>query len=296
MMSTGAIIFPDRFRDPFMFEDILAQQDSILKEGESVDLSQLTFMEPYSMVSLLLLGRNYLRNRGKKLRIVNIPVTIHQYLSRMDFFKAGVFDEGDALPERYNLKRSTSSRRLIEVTEIPGKERESVRVISRVAGIFRKRAGLILKQWISDEVTDYFVTVISEVCQNIFEHSLDSGYLAMQTYTAAGEDVVRLVIADSGLGIPESLRSRVREGETHAHTIEMALTTPISSKREFGYGLCQVNTIVGRLHGNIFIRSQDASVTVLYKKKQDGTPHIFLKNNLPLFDGTQISISLSSGI
>ena len=53
-----------------------------------------------------------------------------------------------------------------------------------------------------------------------------------------------------------------------AHLIELALTTPISSKREFGYGLCQVNAIVEKLKGSIFLRSGNASVSTLYHKKR----------------------------
>jgi anti-sigma regulatory factor (Ser/Thr protein kinase) len=53
----------------------------------------------------------------------------------------------------------------------------------------------------NESVIDYFVTVISELCQNVFEHSLDSGYLSMQTYTVGRENIFRLVISDSGTGI-----------------------------------------------------------------------------------------------
>lgn len=292
MERTGIIKLPDRFRDPFQFEEIISLQKGILENGIALDLSRITFIEPYSMLSLLLMGRTFLRLRGEKLQLVGIPLAVHQYLNRMDFFKMGIFQDA-GLQESMNLKRSAASRRLIEVTEIPGKERQSIKAITRVISVFRKRAGLILKQWISEEVTDYFVTVISEVCQNIFEHSFDSGFVAMQTYTAGGEDIVRLVISDSGIGIPESLKDRIKE-DTHAGRIEKALMTTVSSKRNFGYGLCQVNTIVSRLKGSIHIRSMDASVTVLYQKKAEGSPHIFLKNGLSVFDGTQISISLSS--
>ena len=72
----------------------------------------------------------------------------------------------------------------------------------------------------------------------------------------------------------------------------MALTTPLSSKRKLGFGLCQVNKIVEKLHGSIFIRSVDSSISIVYKKKQS-TSHSFLKNNLITFPGTQISISLT---
>ena len=238
-------------------------------------------------------GKTYLRNTGKKLTLTNIPLNIHQYLYRMDFFKQGLFDIRDDLDEKFFLKRSALSKSVIEITDIPVKERESVKAISTVLSVFRKRASHILKYWINDTIVDYFVTVISEICQNVYEHSMDSGFLSMQTYSYGNRQIVRLVISDSGIGIRDSFTSRPDISfSSPAHLIEMTLTTNISSKRDFGYGLSQVNTIVEKLNGNIFFRSQDASVTVLNNKKQSGQSRYFLKNGLSPYPGTQLSISL----
>jgi len=293
--SEKAVIMPDRFRDPYIFENILAMNGAILESGSVIDMSRVAFIEPYSMVSFLLMGRNYLRKRGERIRLVNVPLQIHQYLARMDFLNKDIFQMSENLNEGMMLKRSSASGRLIEIIEIPNKERQSVNVISSVIALFRRRASVILKYWMNDSVVDYFVTVISELCQNIFEHSMDTGYLAMQTYKSGNENIARLVIADSGIGIKGSFASKsdIRY-DTGAELIEMALTKPISSKREFGYGLCQVNSIVERLNGTVFIRSDTSSLTALYNRKEGNQKHIFHRNDLPQFDGTQISISLSS--
>ena len=290
----NSVVLPDRCRDPYTFENVISIQDEILKRG-CVDMSRLEFIEPYSMVSLLLMGRNFLRQRGEKLKLVNIPMHLNQYLHRMDFFSEGIFSVAQPVDQNLMLKRSTASRRLIEITCIPNKERQSVNVISSVIALFRKRAPGILKFWMDESVVDYFVTVISELCQNIFEHSLDTGYLAIQTYKAGSENIARLVISDSGIGIMKSFGSRpdVVYG-SGAELIEMALTQPLSSKREFGYGLCQVNTIVERLKGTLYIRSESSSLTALYNKKDRSGKHLFHRNGLANFDGTQISISLSA--
>ncbi len=296
MMDRKPLIIPNKCKDAYSFEDIIRLQDIVYKERISIlDLSQITFIEPYSMVCLLLLGRNYLRNTGEKLSLINIPLDIHQYLVRMNFFSGNVFTETDILEEKQLYRKSSFSKRIIEITEIPGKERESIRAISGIIALFRKRAQHILKYWISSNIIDYFVTVISEVCQNIFEHSLDSGYCAMQTYTMGPEHIVRLIIADSGIGIKESFSGKSDLlYDSHAKLIEMALTTPLSSKRRYGYGLCQVNAIIERLRGSIFIRSADSSVAVMYNRKHVSGSYSFLKNDLPFFNGTQISISLFS--
>lgn len=290
------LVLPNRCKDVYSFEEIIKLQNRIYDERIGVlDLSRVDFIEPYSMVCLLLVGRNYLRNTGSRLRLVNIPIQIHQYLSRMDYFKDAIFENIDKMDSKLLYKRSTFSNRVIEITEIPNKERESINIISDIITLFRKRAKHILKYWLSSNVIDYFVTVISEVCQNVFEHSLDSGYCAMQTYNVASDHILRLVIADSGIGIKESFAGRNDINyESTAKLIEMALTTPISSKRRFGYGLCQVNAIIEKLGGGIFIRSTDGSVAVMYNKKQSGSTYSFLRNDLPWFNGTQISISLFS--
>jgi hypothetical protein len=291
-MNNNVIIVPNRFKDQYEFEYVIDLQDKILGDVRELNLSRISFIEPYSMLSLLLMGRNYLRKSGNKLRLSGIPINIHQYLHRMDFFKTGVFEVPERLNEKLLLKRSSFSNRILEITEIPNKERESVRVISSIVGVFRKRAGHILKYWLTDRIIDYFVTVISEICQNIYEHSLDSGYLAMQTYSIGKENIVRLSIGDSGIGILKSFGNNNIAYASPAHLIELALTTPISSKREFGYGLCQVNAIVEKLKGSIFLRSGNASVSTLYHKKSAGSSFHFQKNDLSHFDGTQISISL----
>lgn len=289
-----ALVIPNKLRDAYSFEDIIRIQEDIYRKGvERLDLSRVAFVEPYSMLCLLLLGKNHLKNTGKRLQLVNIPPAIHQYLFRMDFFNPGIFKVTETLDEKALYKRSSFSNRVIEITDIPGKERECIRVISDVISLFRTRARFILKYWLSSAIIDYFVTVISEVCQNIFEHSLDSGYCAMQTYSIGSEHVVRLVIADSGIGIGESFAGqRDIRFDTTAGLIETVLTTPLSSKRRFGYGLCQVNAIIEKLGGSVFIRSGDGSVAVMYNRKHTGGQYSFLRNDLHAFPGTQISISL----
>lgn len=296
MPAYNSIIIPNNLKDTYSFEEIINVRENIYSNGIThIDMSRISFIEPYSMVSFAILGREYLRNTGKKLILVNIPLNINQYLYRMDFFKTGIFEIIDKLDPKYFLKRSPLSKSVIEMTDIPGKERESIRVISDVISTFRKRADHILKYWLFSSIVDYFVTVISEICQNIFEHSIDSGFLAMQTYSLNSDHVVRLVISDSGIGIRESFTGKKDiSGDTTASLIEKVLTTPLSSKRDYGYGLCQVNTIVEKLGGSIYIRSDEASVSVVHNKKFNSTTKTFQKTNLIRFPGTQLSVTLTT--
>lgn len=284
---------PDCLREIFAFERALnGWEDLVARSQGTLDMSQVRFIEPYSLAGLLLLGRNHLRASGEKLCLTGMSLPVHQYLSRMDFFAKGVYREDVELPKGKKLSRSAESRKVIELTDIPNKERDSVKAIGEAVTLFRKRASHILKFFVADNTADMLVTAISELCQNVFEHSLDSGYFAAQAYDMERSHIVRLVIADSGIGIEESFAANKPDiSERGAELIHKAFSSPISSKRPFGYGLCQVNAIVGRLSGSLFIRSGASSVAVVHKGSRRGT---FLKNGLTPFPGTQISITLSS--
>jgi len=285
-----AITSGNNFRDPFLFENVINAIGD--KSDISLDLGGVSFIEPYSMIGLLLLGRNQIRNSGNKISLNNVPLQIHQYLSRMDFLSTGIFDVTDEVNEKMLLKRSSFSKSVLEIIEIPGKEKQSIKIINDIIHTFRSRAKFILKYWFNATIVDYFITVISELCQNIFEHSLDSGYLVMQSYQMSNEKVVRLVIADSGVGIPNSFKKENKyDFASDSEYIKNALLRPISSKRDFGYGLCQVNSIMEKLQGTIYIRSQRSSLTAMYKKA-GGDPYFFVKDNLREFQGTQISLTL----
>lgn len=56
---------PNRLNDPFAFEEIINLKEKILEETKSLDLGKITFVEPYSMIGMILIGRNYLRNRER---------------------------------------------------------------------------------------------------------------------------------------------------------------------------------------------------------------------------------------
>ncbi|MBN1498533.1 MAG: ATP-binding protein [Spirochaetes bacterium] len=292
------IQIPDCLKDIYLFEKFILFRKKIFTDGDCVlDLSNITFIEPYSMVGLILTGREYLRNTSEKITLINIPFSVLQYLIRMNFTDTGIFNIEQKIDAKKLFKRSAFSKKVVEITEIPNKETESISRISAIIAKFRSRAQFILKYWLDDDITDYFVTVISEVCQNIFEHSLDSGYISIQTYEYNNEKSVGFVISDSGIGIDGSFEkySKNQYG-TGAELIKNVLTEPISSKRDFGYGLCRVSNIVQQFKGSIFIRSNTSSVTMISRTDPDkkNEKFFFLKNNIPEFNGTQISIILKA--
>ena len=282
---------PDCLKDIYAFERILRMEDK-LGSASAIDMSAVTFVEPYSMAGLLLAGRSCLRASGEKIVLTKIPLPVHQYLSRMNFFSQGVFIEDKPLSEKQALSRSTFSRRVIEITPIPNKERESVKAINSAATLFRQRASHILKFFMAGSTADMMVTAISELWQNVFEHSLDSGFFTTQAYEYEKAHVVRIVVADSGIGIDGSFEDKNSDvAERGADLLQKVVLMPVSSKRTYGFGLCQVHGIMNRLGGNLFLRSGSSSAIFIASGARSGT---FLKNGLSPFAGTQISLTLTS--
>jgi anti-sigma regulatory factor (Ser/Thr protein kinase) len=74
----------------------------------------------------------------------------------------------------------------------------------------RERAQTILSQNLHYEqaAIDGFVVALSEVCQNIPEHSEDVGYVAIQKYfygRRLGRNLVKIAVMDLGVGFRASL-------------------------------------------------------------------------------------------
>ena len=147
---------------------------------------------------------------------------------------------------------------------------------------------------------------LNNILSNAFKFTEKGGEVSIQLY-ATGSDTGKLQIeradhtetgyavieiSDSGIGIKASFEKKPEiKFESTAHLIQKVLTTPISSKRRSGYGLCQVNDIIKELEGSIYIRTDNASLMSIYRKK-NSKPYMFIKNGLTHFNGTQFSISL----
>lgn len=292
-MVLKVIKLNDNLKDAFSFENVINDYNKFFYDNiEAIDMSQVSFIDPYSLIGLLLIGKVYLRLTGNKLKLINFNDDILNYCLRMNFFDYGIFDTINL--EKYKKRKSLKvSNRLLEIIEIPAKESEGIKVIGKIINIFRERAKYILVPWFSESVIDYFITVISEICQNIYEHSMDSGFIAIQTYLYMGERIFKIAIGDAGIGIPESFSNvkSYKNMET-GKLLKLVLTKPISSKRRFGYGLCQVHSIVEQLRGMLFLRSKDGYVSIIQHKKKPGN-YMFIKDNCSNFAGTQISISFS---
>lgn len=269
-------------------------EQSLLNQKEFphiIDLKQTTFIDPYGMVGLLELG---VLLKSKSIQAtIRLPESeeVIKYLERMDFFKyAGRYFklEPQELKISDKYSRSSFSDVLLEITPI-----EKSDDIHFIVGRVKERANKILNKHLhyDDRAINGFIVALSEVCQNIIEHSENTGFVGIQKYHFHNIDknVVKIAVMDLGIGFRNSLKTRlVIKDDMDA--IEKALLHGASRYADTGrgHGLAAVRRFVNQWNGKISIRSGTAKLSIIPdwawgKEQEKGLTH---------FPGAQINILL----
>jgi anti-anti-sigma regulatory factor len=292
-------LVPPTSLDESTFERLMRQLKDLgeMATGDiAIDLEEVRFVDPYGMVGLLALAR-FLRQRGLS-PILMLPRSgdVMNYLDRMDFSRHAEqlcsLDLATLWAEA-EYSRSTHSDVLLEITPITRSE-DIHYIVDRV----RERAQTILSQNLhyAQTAIDGFVVALSEVCQNIPEHSEDVGYVAIQKYfygRRLGKNVVKIAVMDLGVGFQASLAPRYAL-RTAAWTDVAALRLAIFEGATRyddpgrGQGLSAVRRFVERWHGKLLIRSGTARVGLSPDWDRTATRQV----GLVPFPGTQVSIVL----
>ncbi len=215
----------------------------------------------------------------------------------MDFFKKASppFEiDTSTIQIEDRFLRSSHSDVLLEITKIEGTD-DIHSIVDRVKG----GAEVILRTHLhyDSAAIDSFIVALSEICQNIPEHSQDIGYVGIQKYfygKKLGKNVVKIAVMDSGIGMKKSLSQRYGDlyGEkwSDALAIELALFKSASRYEDIGrgHGLTSVKKMVQKWNGKFMIRSGTAKVGIV--PQWDATKP--QQSSLSFFPGTQISIVL----
>lgn len=285
--------------DEFGFEHLLAQLSNIdISREVEINLSDVEFIDPYGMVGLLEIGR-YIFNSLERKFTLYLPIldVVVKYLERMNFFElaTGFYILQPNLPlleERYLRKKHSDV--LLELTKI-----ESSQDIHNIVSEIKKRAESILRLHLKydEETIAGFIVALSEICQNIPEHSEDVGLVGIQKYfygKKLNRNVVKIAVMDLGIGIKESLGTKFTPiyGRRWSDliAIEKAFFEGASRYEELGrgHGLIKVREFVEKWGGRISIRSQTAKVTVIPEWDRGNSR----QSSLSFFPGTQINIVL----
>jgi anti-sigma regulatory factor (Ser/Thr protein kinase) len=269
------------------FEQLLSQA----LHSEVVDLRSVSFIDPFGMVGVLEAGR-FLDSGGVRKTLL-LPESEHvlRYLERMDFFKYAerfffIDAGGPELSDKF--LRSPQSDVLLEITPI-----EKSDDIHFIVGKVKKRAHAILEKHLhyNERAIGGFIVALSEVCQNIIEHSENTGFVGIQKYyfQKRSKNVVKIAVMDLGIGFRESLSERI--GAVHdLDAIEKALVHGFSrySDEGRGHGLASVKRFISQWNGKISIRSGTAKLSII----PDWAWGRQRERNLVYFPGSQINIML----
>ena len=272
-------------------DDTFEQFLSLAVNHEDIDIRNVTFIDPFGMVGILEAGR-FLHSGGvQKTLLLPESDNVLRYLERMDFFKyAGRYfylDSGE--PELSDkFLRSSQSDVLLEITPI-----EKSGDIHFIVGKVKKRAYSILEKHLhyNDRAIGGFIVALSEVCQNILEHSENTGFVGIQKYyfQKKEKNVVKIAVMDRGIGFKESLSERVSIAQD-VDAIEKALVHGLSRHRDEGrgHGLASVRRFVRKWNGKISIRSGKGKFSII----PDWAWGRERERNLTQFPGAQINIML----
>lgn len=256
-----------------------------------IDLRHISFIDPYGMVGLLEIGEHFKSKDIQK--TIHLPESeeVIKYLERMDFFKyAGKYFSLEPselkIPDKYS--RSSFSDVLLEIT--PVKKSDDIHFI---VGKVKDRANKILKRHLhyDERAINGFIVALSEVCQNIIEHSEHTGFVGIQKYHFQNIDknVVKIAVMDLGIGFKNSLKTRF-DIRDDIDAIERALFHGASRYADTGrgHGLASVRRFINQWNGKISIRSGTASLSIIPKWAWGNEK----EQNLTHFPGAQINILL----
>lgn len=258
------------------------------------DARHVRWVDPNGMVALLVAGAVAGRRSGERPRLEPPEsADVTGYLARMGFFEQA--QEVFEVSKRPGRRPSAGgSDVLLEITRIAANA-DVHAVVDRV----QRGAGEILSSRLGypPSAVVQFSVILSEVCQNILEHSESEGWVAAQAYNWArrlGRYVVVISVMDMGRGFRGSLGDQhsARYGDRwgDATALEAAflhgLTRFPDSGR--GQGIQQMRRQVQRWNGSISVRSGTARIAQV-PSWDDSPPMV---EQLAPFPGAQIGIVL----
>lgn len=248
-----------------------------------IDLSRITFVEPYGLVYLGMFIRHN-NSLGKVFTIIpprSRPVTA--YLSSQRFWER--FNISAAGPDREGhrgMARFTSLRDMIDI--------ENNQYIAEDVG--RMVYDILTKNAIAVKV-DLVTELVIELVDNFSRHSGQQiGSCAMQLYPNANR--LDFAIGDCGVGIRASLaRNPVYEqliNASHQEAAVKAMEDGVTGGAEGGTGFGTVRDNVLELGGHMFLSTGDG--WILVEGATGGIQSGRMDSQLP---GVQIEISLPVG-
>ena len=247
-----------------------------------LDLGSVSFLKPYGVVALVMAVRQLAALSGRIVHLTNLPDQVHLYLHRMGLFEvcSDWLRPLDMLDGEW--ARSPYTQSLLEITMITGPED---------VGIVVSRAERIFSHWLMVSDLHGLLSVISELCANVYEHSGDvHGCVLIQKYEAIKlkQAIVNLAVGDLGRGVRGSLVARYGEigQEPLDYLREAMIGRTARASGHGGLGLRRVEQIAASAGGYAWLRSETAAILT----QGPGTAQGY--SNLASVPGTQVTVEL----
>lgn len=248
------------------------------------DMNAVSFMEPCGVIALLSAVRHCASQSDHPVLITNLSETLYSYLDRMNLFQVTKPWLSSPTPLNEAWGRNANTISLLELTPVNTYE-DVTTVLERARGIFTP--------WLSPNEIFSLLRVVSELCQNIYQHSGDThGCVLIQKYQSEQSQVsICLSVGDLGRGIRANLIRRYRWlGNDPLDFVRAAMDGNHTSRptKRGGLGLRTVRDIATAHRGYVTVRSETASVT------DWGKGEVRAFRNLSHIAGTQVSVRLRS--
>lgn len=201
------------------------------------DLSSTQFMSPIGAVWCLLSTDTLLRQQ-RTLKIIP-PQIIDpvSWLERFNFFQMAPSPWCESFEILHDISRLQARRRndmsshLVEIQRIHNSD--SVHSLCILV------EQVLLKH--GRPITNRINAIVTELANNIVDHSHSDGYAAVQYYPRRKQ--IEIAIGDSGIGVARSL-NRMYDAESRANLVKKAFEDRVSTlvNEDRGYGLGEVRT------------------------------------------------------
>ncbi len=260
-------------------------------QSEQIDLRDVSFIDPYGMLGLLEIGELCMLEDVRKTILLPRSDEVCRYLDRLNFFtyaKSYFSLEHTSTVSPRKYQSTSDSDVLLEITPI-----EKSNDIHFIVGKVRDRAQAILATHLryDERAINGFIVALSEVCQNIIEHSENKGFVGIQKYRyqSLGKNIVKIAVMDVGIGFRKSLANRFKL-KSDFEAIDKALLHGASRYEDEGrgHGLAGVRKFVTEWQGKLSIRSGTARLSLIPQWARGSEQ----QRNLTFFPGSQINIML----
>lgn len=247
------------------------------------DLSKIKFLGPYDVIGLVTSARLITQQQGHPIQLVDANANILQYLTRINVFTtASQWLLPPETPFQTNNVTPKHSDHLLELTAIR-QETEIFDIVQRVRQICLPLQVANLEK---------ILRILSELCQNAFEHSGDThGMVMVQCYLrpTQGKSEVQIAICDMGMGVRQSLLNCYGPfASTTLDYLQAALAGKSArASGRGGLGLRSIEQIIAEDGGALWFRSENASILSHAPTKRREN------NNLALIPGTQVVVKLN---